>query len=220
MAKIIGVRFRRAGKIYYFSPRDLEITAGQNVIVETVRGVEYGHVCIGAREVSDESVVQPLKEVLRVATPEDDEREEQNRAKEGGSVDLAYDTGATETTEAIQKRIKCKKDYIVKLLKKQGKYTVELSMQATVTAQLMVRTEILAEEIFSDGHKAVNVEISREGNSRESISPKEKLYLALTTQTQRALKALGMNTDSKDRPSSGDDEFSKFMKEFSNDSDD
>ena len=147
-------------------------------------------------------------------------RSEQNRAKEGGSVDLAYDTGATETTEAIQKRIKCKKDYIVKLLKKQGKYTVELSMQATVTAQLMVRTEILAEEIFSDGHKAVNVEISREGNSRESISPKEKLYLALTTQTQRALKALGMNTDSKDRPSSGDDEFSKFMKEFSNDSDD
>ncbi len=82
MTKIIGVRFRRAGKIYYFSPRDLEIEAGQKVIVETVRGVEYGHVCIGAREVDDSSVVQPLKEVLRVATPEDDEREEKNRVKE------------------------------------------------------------------------------------------------------------------------------------------
>ena len=82
MAKIIGVRFRRAGKIYYFSPRDLEIEVGQNVIVETVRGVEYGHVCIGVREVSDDSVVQPLKEVLRVATPEDDEREESNRSRE------------------------------------------------------------------------------------------------------------------------------------------
>ena len=125
-----------------------------------------------------------------------------------------------ESSKKIRTRISGKKTYIVKLLKQQGKYTPELSMQVKIVAQLMVRTEILAEEIFSDGHKAVNVEISREGNSRESISPKEKLYLALTTQTQKALKALGMNTDSKDRPSSGDDEFSKFMKEFSNDNDD
>jgi hypothetical protein len=146
-------------------------------------------------------------------------RSEQNRAKDGSSVDLAYDAGTAEATEAIQKRIKCKKEYIVKLLKKQGKYTAELSMQATVTAQLMVRTEMLAEEIFSEGHKVINVEISREGHSRESISPKEKLYIDLTTHVQKALRALGMNTDSKDRKTDNDS-FADFMNEFKNDSDD
>ena len=147
-------------------------------------------------------------------------RSEQNRAKESGSVDLAYDSGTAEATAAIQKRIGYKKQYIVKLLKKQGKYTSEMALQATITAQLMVRTEILAEEIFSCGHKAVNVEISREGNNRESISPKEKLYLDLTTQTQKALRALGMNTDSKDRKPTESDGLTKLMEEFSNDNDD
>jgi len=66
----------------------------------------------------------------------------------------------------ITKRIKNKKDYIVKLLKEQGKYTAELSMQVTITAQLLVRTEILAEEVLAEEHEAVNVEISREGNER------------------------------------------------------
>lgn len=146
-------------------------------------------------------------------------RSEQNRAKESGSVDLAYDAGTAEATEQIQKRIRGKKEYIVKLLKKQGKYTAELSMQATITAQLMVRTEILAEEIFSDGHKAINVELSREGHSRESISPKEKLYIDLTTHVQKALRALGMNTDSKDRKTDNDS-FAEFMSEFNNDNDD
>ena len=147
-------------------------------------------------------------------------RSEQNRAKESGSVDLAYDSGTAEATAAIQKRSGYKKQYIVKLLKKQGKYTSEMALQATITAQLMVRTEILAEEIFSCGHKAVNVEISREGNNRESISPKEKLYLDLTTQTQKALRALGMNTDSKDRKTPESDGLTKLMEEFSNDNDD
>ena len=59
MTKVIGVRFRHAGKIYYFSPGDLEIATGEHVIVETARGVEYGHVVIGNREVEDEKVVQP-----------------------------------------------------------------------------------------------------------------------------------------------------------------
>ena len=82
MIKVIGVRFRRAGKIYYFSPGDIRIHTDDHVIVETARGVEYGHVVIGSKEVEDDKVVQPLKSVIRLATPEDDREEEINREKE------------------------------------------------------------------------------------------------------------------------------------------
>lgn len=82
MIKIIGVRFRHAGKIYYFSPGDLEIATGDHVIVETARGVEYGHVVIGNREVESEKVIQPLKSVIRLATEKDDEQSMANREKE------------------------------------------------------------------------------------------------------------------------------------------
>ena len=82
MVKIIGVRFRNAGKIYYFDPKDLDIRVGQNVIVETARGVEYGRVLIAPREVDDGSVTQPLKAVIRIAGPEDDEIEAKNKQKE------------------------------------------------------------------------------------------------------------------------------------------
>lgn len=82
MIKVVGVRFRSAGKIYYFAPENLDIEVGQHVIVETARGVEYGSVVIGIREVSEESVVLPLKPVMRIATVEDDKKEEENREKE------------------------------------------------------------------------------------------------------------------------------------------
>lgn len=82
MVKVIGVRFRNAGKIYYFDPLDLDIEVGQNVIVETARGIEYGHVLIAPREVDDSKVIQPLKAVIRLATPEDDEIEHKNKEKE------------------------------------------------------------------------------------------------------------------------------------------
>lgn len=83
MTKVIGVRFRQAGKIYFFAPGKYEeIEIGQNVIVETARGVEYGHVVLGMREVEDNKVIQPLKAVIRLATPEDDSREAKNREKE------------------------------------------------------------------------------------------------------------------------------------------
>ena len=82
MTKVVGVRFRNVGKIYYFDPKGYEIKAGSHVIVETARGVEFGKVVLGAREVKDEDVVHPLKEVIRVATKDDEEREEQNRRKE------------------------------------------------------------------------------------------------------------------------------------------
>jgi cell fate regulator YaaT (PSP1 superfamily) len=91
MVKVIGVRFRRAGKVYYFDPADRQIEKGQHVIVETARGVEYGEVVLGAREIEDENVIQPLKQVLRVATKEDDEQEARNKAKEKDAFDICLE---------------------------------------------------------------------------------------------------------------------------------
>ena len=82
MEKVIGVRFRNAEKIYYFSPGKLYIPKGKHVIVETARGVEYGYVVVGTKEVEEKRIIQPLKPVLRVATAEDDAREAGNREKE------------------------------------------------------------------------------------------------------------------------------------------
>lgn len=82
MTNVIGVRFRRAGKVYYFSPGKLNIQKDDHVIVETARGVEYGHVVIGMKEVEDDKVIQPLKPVIRLATAQDDAQEEGNREKE------------------------------------------------------------------------------------------------------------------------------------------
>ncbi len=82
MRKVIGVRFRTAGKVYYFDPKQLEIKRGEHVVVETARGVEYGTVVLPVTEMEDEKVPQPLKAVLRKATEEDAKTEEKNRAKE------------------------------------------------------------------------------------------------------------------------------------------
>ena len=82
MVKVIGVRFRTAGKIYYFDPGKLQIRRNDHVIVETARGIEYGTVVCDPKEVEDDKVIQPLKAVLRVATPKDDEQEASNKQKE------------------------------------------------------------------------------------------------------------------------------------------
>ena len=82
MVTVIGVRFRSGGKVYYFGPGELNIKSGDNVIVETARGVEYGYVVLGNREIEDTKVIQPLKSVIRMATAEDDAKEESNRKKE------------------------------------------------------------------------------------------------------------------------------------------
>lgn len=82
MIKIIGVRFREAGKIYYFSPGKRKISRGDQVIVETARGVEMGRVVLGEKEVPEEEIVSPLKEVTRIATEEDLKRVKRNREKE------------------------------------------------------------------------------------------------------------------------------------------
>lgn len=73
MIKVIGVRFRRAGKVYYFNPLDMDITTGMHVIVETARGVEYGYVVLGVKDMDEEKVFQPLKPVIRIATPQDEQ---------------------------------------------------------------------------------------------------------------------------------------------------
>ncbi|MBR2401890.1 MAG: stage 0 sporulation family protein [Lachnospiraceae bacterium] len=82
MVKVIGVRFRTAGKIYFFDPMNLPINKNDHVIVETARGVEYGTVVGEPKEVPDDKVIQPLKPVLRIATPKDDEQEIANKEKE------------------------------------------------------------------------------------------------------------------------------------------
>ena len=81
MARVIGVRFRDNGKIYYFASEQFEVEVGQNVIVETARGVEYGRVVLGNREIHDEKIIATLKPVIRIATPEDDKIQENNKEK-------------------------------------------------------------------------------------------------------------------------------------------
>ena len=82
MITVIGIRFRRAGKIYYFEPDDVTYEQGQHAIVETARGIEYGEVVIPNKEIDESEVVQPLKKVIRLATLEDDEKYKQNKIKE------------------------------------------------------------------------------------------------------------------------------------------
>ena len=81
MTKVIGVRFRTAGKIYFFSPGDHDVECGQFVIVETARGVEFGKVVLGKRNIDDGKIVSTLKTIIRVATDEDKKRHEDNKEK-------------------------------------------------------------------------------------------------------------------------------------------
>ena len=90
MIKVIGVRFRRAGKVYYFNPLDMDITTGMHVIVETARGVEYGYVVLGVKDMDEEKVFQPLKPVIRIATPQDDAVADENRQKEKDAFKICH----------------------------------------------------------------------------------------------------------------------------------
>ncbi|MCB2287878.1 stage 0 sporulation family protein [Clostridium algidicarnis] len=82
MIKVVGVRFKKAGKIYYFDPMDMKIDKDKNVIVETARGIEFGQCVIGCKEVNEDEIVAPLKTVLRIATLEDTKKHLENKAKE------------------------------------------------------------------------------------------------------------------------------------------
>lgn len=91
MIKVIGVRFRKAGKIYYFDPAGMDILQNQHVIVETARGVEYGTVVLGCREVEDGKVIQPLKPVIRIATDADDATAVKNKEKEKKAFNICLE---------------------------------------------------------------------------------------------------------------------------------
>ena len=88
MVTVVGVRFKAAGKIYYFDPGELMLKEGDFVIVETARGLEYGEITRGPEEVSEKSVVQPLKKVLRAADEEDQRRHQENLSKKQEALDI------------------------------------------------------------------------------------------------------------------------------------
>lgn len=91
MIEVIGVRFRPNGKIYFFAPNGIELEVGDAVIVETARGVEYGKVVLGKREIEEGNITSPLKPVIRKATPEDDKKNEANKAKCKSAFDICLE---------------------------------------------------------------------------------------------------------------------------------
>ncbi len=91
MIEVAGIRFKKVGKIYYFSPDGLKLKSGDHVIVETSRGIEYGTVVIPSKNVTDDEIVPPLKKILRIATPEDDKQIEINKEKEKEAMKLCQE---------------------------------------------------------------------------------------------------------------------------------
>ncbi len=91
MKLIIGVRFRKLGKVYYFDPTGFSVSKGDHVIVETVRGIEYGTIVLEPREVEDSKVVSPLKTIIRVATPEDDITNQKNEESEKEAFNICLE---------------------------------------------------------------------------------------------------------------------------------
>lgn len=88
MVTVVGVRFKKAGKIYYFDPDNIELKEGDNVIVETSRGIEFGQIVVGPKEVSEDEIIPPLKKVIRVATEEDEEQHRGNKEKEKEAFEI------------------------------------------------------------------------------------------------------------------------------------
>ena len=91
MVKVVGIKFRQTGKVYYFDPGDMEMTSSQHAIVETARGVEYGDIVGPVKSVQDDEIVAPLKPVIRVATAEDDRIFEENKEKERAAFDVCLE---------------------------------------------------------------------------------------------------------------------------------
>ncbi|MDZ4907212.1 stage 0 sporulation protein, partial [Clostridium perfringens] len=82
MIKVVGVRFKKAGKIYYFDPSELDVKKGNFVVVETARGIEFGECVIGIKEIPETDIVAPLKSVIRVAEKEDIDKHKEKKVKE------------------------------------------------------------------------------------------------------------------------------------------
>jgi len=88
MVTVVGIRFKSAGKIYYFDPDNIPVNVGEYAIVETARGIEFGQVVVGPKNVSEDEIIAPLKKVLRVANDEDKEKDEDNKRKEAEAFDI------------------------------------------------------------------------------------------------------------------------------------
>ena len=88
MVKVVGIRFKKAGKIYYFDPAELDIKKGDYAIVETARGIEFGECVIAIKEINEEEIVAPLKSVLRVADENDIKKHEENKSKEAEALEI------------------------------------------------------------------------------------------------------------------------------------
>lgn len=88
MIKVVGVRFKKAGKIYYFDPDKIEVQNNDFVIVETARGIEFGHVVVGPKEVTEDEIVTPLKKVLRIALDEDFDTHRENKKKAKEALEI------------------------------------------------------------------------------------------------------------------------------------
>ena len=91
MVEVVGVRFKSSGKMYYFSPGDLEIKEGEGVIVETARGMEYAEVYMARTMVKDDNIVKPLKSIVRIADSKDKKKHEENEAKKAEAMKLCQE---------------------------------------------------------------------------------------------------------------------------------
>ncbi|TDP50375.1 PSP1 domain-containing protein [Aminicella lysinilytica] len=91
MVKVVGVRFKNTGKVYYFDPEDLDIKTGEGVIVETARGMEYGTVTLDITEIKDEDVTKPLKKIVRIADEKDIKRHEENENKKAKAMEICQE---------------------------------------------------------------------------------------------------------------------------------
>ena len=160
MIKIVGVRFRNAGKIYYFDPDDMEMETGTHVIVETARGVEFGVVMIPPKEVEDEKVPQPLKPVIRIATDEDEKQQQKNKEKQEGAYKICL--------EKIEKH-----GLEMKLV--QAEYTFDnnkLLFYFTADGRIDFRELVkdpYPHRIKADRRKGRNKDFRRYGNLRQGI---------------------------------------------------
>jgi len=116
----------------------------------------------------------------------------------------------------VEKLVRRRKDYIVKLLKKQGKYTAEMAMQVEVTVKIYTRMKLVEQVINSPDYKPFITQISREGNRREIENPMEESFRKYAAQYQRALRALGMNRDARESKTEQDG-FGDFLASFKDD---
>ena len=91
MTSVVGVKFKNAGKMYYFSPGEMHVEIGDNVIVETARGLEFGTVCLGEKQVDESELVAPLKSIIRVATENDYKKHQENLSKKEEALRLCQE---------------------------------------------------------------------------------------------------------------------------------